>query len=141
MKKIDLNSIIESSGLDRKGVAQELFPDNKYPELAMNRILRGEALLDSDQIQKLSGLARMEISELFEGRPWVQSHGPGILKFLSDGYRVEIDQSTWTARLFHGDSLVWEDLLTFPSIPLTDFLNSINIRIAKLEFKPNFKAD
>ena len=54
MKTIDLKEIIEKRKLDAKDVAQQLFPGIKYPKLALNRIIAGEAVLDANQISKLA---------------------------------------------------------------------------------------
>jgi len=54
MKKIDLKKIIENAGLDIKETAQHLFPNNKYAKLALDRVIKGDAFLDTNQISKLS---------------------------------------------------------------------------------------
>src|SRR5665811_1176034 len=65
MQKINLSGIIAQQKLSEKDIAKQLFPTNKYPKLALSRVLRNEATLDADQISRLAALLNCTISELY----------------------------------------------------------------------------
>ena len=74
MNKIDLQQLIEIYNLDKKEIAETLFPGAKYPTLALNRIISGEALLDSDQVSKLALFIGVPIEKLYSGTKWAGKH-------------------------------------------------------------------
>jgi hypothetical protein len=67
MRTIDVKEIIEKHQLDAKEVAQQLFPGNKYPKLALNRVMAGSAQLDANQMSKLALLIGVQVSDLYSG--------------------------------------------------------------------------
>ena len=50
----NLRELIEQRGLRLQEVAEILFPDNRYPRAALNRVLNGKTLLNSKQAIRLS---------------------------------------------------------------------------------------
>ena len=50
MQTIDIQKIAHAKGLLLKDLAKVLFPKTKYPYLAIRRIMRGEAFLNSEQV-------------------------------------------------------------------------------------------
>jgi len=65
MKKIDLKEVIEATGVDSLDLARVLFPSNKYPQVALERVMRGESELNATQIYNLSDHTGLEINDLF----------------------------------------------------------------------------
>jgi len=130
MKKIDLREIIKAEGLNKKELARQLFPGNKYPSLSLNRIINGEALLDADQISKLSLITGRNISDLFDTGSWKttksKDSSPHLHIFENGSYKVEYDAASGATRLFHSNSLFHGTVITKPSITLDEFLNEIN---------------
>jgi len=57
MQFIDIPAVIEARGLDKKVVAAQLFPSNRHPVLALNRVIKGVGYLNELQINKLALLA------------------------------------------------------------------------------------
>jgi hypothetical protein len=70
MEKFNLNKIIADYALDIEVIAKELFPNVKYPKLALDRILKGEACLDTDQLQKLAAYLGVLVADLFFIDEW-----------------------------------------------------------------------
>ena len=134
MSKIDIGQIIEKAGLDKKDVASQLFPDNKYPELALRRIMLGESNLDSQQISKLAALAGMGVTELFGPTGWRNFAQEGKLIFENNDYRAELDTIGWTTKIFHKGSMFHEEVIHTDMIPLSSYLKNLDAIIAKREF-------
>jgi len=131
MNNINLNRIIEEKNLDVKALAQELFPTVKFPKLALNRILSGEAFLDTNQLSKLSFITGIPISELFESGDWETSLGTaGLHHFTNGKYKATLDTTTWVTKIYMNDSLfhdaVIHDRTVALSVYLADLTNLIN---------------
>lgn len=131
MKKIKLQQIIESRKLDSKEIAKELFPSHKYPILALNRILAGEAVLDADQISRLSAVTGLSIDQLY-GSSWkTEQTTPGMITFSNDGYKAELDTKTWITKVYHNNSLFHESIICAGTIALSKYIETLNDLITK----------
>ena len=64
--KFDINSVIERYHLDPKDVAEALFPRNQHKGMALDRVLKGIASIDTEQLSALAKLAGVVVSDLFE---------------------------------------------------------------------------
>jgi len=129
MRTIKLKEVIESRGLDIKEVARQLFPKNKYPDLALNRVIKGKNVLDADQISKLALMANMELSELFSGENWKASNKTGIHVFTNGEFRAELNSCTWVTKIFHKDSMFHESILHSGSTPVSEYLVQLDLII------------
>ncbi len=134
MKTIDLKKIIEDRKLDKKEVAQQLFPDNLYPVLALNRILTGEAVLDANQISKLSLLAAVPISALY-GAEWRGKKAGHVYTFTHDKFKAELNDETWTTKVFDSNSLFHESIIHNGTMALSDYLTKLNEIIINHQLK------
>ena len=126
MNKIDLQSIIGTYRLDQKEIAESLFPGNKYPALALKRVLSGEAYLDTNQVSKLALTIGVPIEKLFSGAEWKGYCKGSTHTFTNGEYKAELDTQTWTTKLFHKDSLLHEEILHSGSTPLSEYLSKLD---------------
>ena len=131
MKTINLKKIIEVKNLDKKEVAAELFPTNKFATLALDRVLDGKSVLDANQISRFSLYSGIPIAELYSGADWSSTIKGGTHVLLKGAYRAELDSKTWTTKLFHKDSLFHEFILHKPSISLAEYIETLNSVISK----------
>lgn len=131
MKTIDLNGIIIKQELDPKDVAQQLFPGNKYPKLALNRVLAGEAVLDANQISKLSLMTGLSVDQLYSENGWTSTSKAGIIAFQNGEYKAELSTETWVTKIFHNGSLFHESVITPGATPVREYLNELNSIIIK----------
>lgn len=131
MKTIDLSGIISKQKLDPKEVAKQLFPENKYPKLALNRVLAGEAVLDANQISKLALLTGLSMDQLYSENDWKATSKAGIITFQNGGYKAELNTETWVTKIFQNDSLFHESIITSKTIPVSEYLNELNSIINK----------
>lgn len=131
MNTINLEQIISSRGLDKKEVAKHLFPNNKFPDLSLNRVMSGKAVLDANQISKLALMSGLGISQLFIEKEWDMKKDAGVFKFYKDSFKVELDSKTWITKIFDGESLLHDSILHSEFIPLDEYLKQINLIINK----------
>ena len=131
MQTINLDKIIKDSSLTKKEVAQQLFPGNKYPTLALNRIIADEAVLDANQISKLSMLLGVSIDQLFGS--WKVTSHERVHTFTNRDYRAELDGITWRFKIFDNNSLFHEEVIFPPGITINDLLSLLNTLIQNYE--------
>jgi len=65
MKTINLEKIIQKSGMSITDMGRHLFPKVLQPYQAIQRVLKAETLLNTEQIVKLSEVTKTPIAELF----------------------------------------------------------------------------
>ena len=135
MRTINVKKIIESRGLDFKEVAHQLFPKNKYPGLALNRVIKGKSVLDADQISKLALMSGLKISELFSGENWKYVSGKGVHVFTNGEFRAELDSGSWVTKIFHKDSMFHESILHSGSTPVSEYLSQLDLIINNYKSK------
>lgn len=123
---IDINNIIESKGLDQNDLAKELFPGTKHPKMALQRIIKGEAQLDTEQIVRLSAYTGLSISELFGQRDWKASSKGGVHTFESEDYRAELDTNTWISKVWKKSELIHEVVIHDRHISLSNYFSLLN---------------
>ena len=125
MKTIDLDKIIKKKKLDKKELAQQLFPGHKYASLALNRVIKGDGFLDSNQISLLSELTGIKIGNLYSGNEWDLKNDKGLIVFTSGNFRAELDTNTWVTKVFDNDSLFHESVIHSDSTPLSVYLTQL----------------
>lgn len=125
MKTIDLKAIIDTNQLDTDVLAVELFPNNKYPKLALGRVLKEEALLDANQISKLAMMLSVDISELYTSG-WKAASKEGIHIITNGVYRAELNTKTGESKIYVKGTLEHTSLLHTAGITLKDYIEQIN---------------
>lgn len=113
MRKINLTDLVENSNYKPEEIAKELFPDNLHPFLAYKRVARGDAVLDADQIVRLSDLLGVSIESLFSAGPWKMKTRNNliILTNASTKTRIEINNKDWIARRYIDGKLKYDTII------------------------------
>jgi hypothetical protein len=122
---IDIKAAVARAGLDYSEVAEQIFPDNVHPRLALNRVAKGEAFLYEPQIRKLAELTGLTVSELFGESKWKSVRKGETICFMSGDYKAELNTQDWTTKVFHKNSLFHEEILHARFIPLSAYLQQI----------------
>ena len=135
MRTINVKEIIKTRGLDIKEVARQLFPQNKYPNLALGRVIKGKNVLNADQISKLALMAGLQLSELFSGENWKATASKGVHVFTNGEFRAELDSETWITRIFCKDSMFHESIIHSGSTPVSEYLSQLDIIINNFKSK------
>lgn len=126
MQTIDLTGFIEAHGLDPKEVAAQLFPGNRHPKHAFNRVASGESQLNGDQISKLALLAGVPVIEVYSAGPWKLKATDGLYRFENGDFVAELNTKTWITSVFDKGSLFHESIIHSKTIPLSDYLRELN---------------
>lgn len=129
----NLENIIGYSGISKIEMGSELFPDHKHPERALQRVINGDGQLDSLQIRKLAALIGCKVSDLFDGG-WKYKMDQGKIVFEKEGYKAHLYFESQKTVLFRNGSLFYEEVLHSKSIPLSEYISSLDRVIAKEEF-------
>lgn len=122
---INLRELIEQRGLKTREVAEFLYPDNKFPRVALQRVLDGKALLNSEQVSRLAAWLGISTDSLYKGG-W-SSEFEGETCILTNGnYRAELSIRTGETKVFHLGALFHEIILHDPAIPLGQYVELLN---------------
>lgn len=135
MQTLDLKRIAETANLKASYLGAHLFPANKGQAHAVRRVMRGESLLNSEQIAKLSELLNVPIGLLFDDAAWHMSVPAGrqnIINFRAYDYFAELNTETMVTTLTRNGQTFWGKLITHDrGIGLTDYLSQLTDLIIK----------
>ena len=138
MNTFNLQKIIDQYGLNANDLAPELFPENKYPMIAITRVLKGEAQLNADQVSKLSAITSIPVEHLYSGAKYdMTSPSEGIIRIEADDYKAELDQTTWITKIYHKGKLFHDSVIHNGAQPLSQYLHTLDTLI--LNHKQNVK--
>jgi hypothetical protein len=133
MSAFNINSLISKYKLDEDTLAKELFPDNKFPKVALARITSGVSFLDTYQLSILAKITNLKISDLFINEEWIREVSNEKIKFYKNEYRIELDLETNVSDIYYGDKLVAvETLILDKNIKLSAYLKLVNEIITNL---------
>ena len=131
MKKINLGRIIKNKNIDRKHLAEVLYPMHKHPVMAIDRVVNGEMLLDSTQIVKLSDYTGIAVEDLFTDS-WKSTIKDGTVTLVNGDYVAVINTETWATSISkHGDTEVLRTFFT-PGVSLGSYIQKLDYEISKL---------
>lgn len=134
MQKLDLDRIMKTAKLKNAYMAPRLFPDNKFPMNSIQRVRRGEAFLNSEQIAKLSELLNVPIGLLFDDAEWamdVSKDEPNIIRFRAYGYFAELNTKTMKTRVSLNGNVFFEQITHEKGTSIGDYLNDLTDLIIK----------
>lgn len=67
---IQLQKIIDLQGLDTAKLAVKLFPNVKHPSMSLTRVINGDLLLRTDQLQLLSEITNIPVGFITASGQW-----------------------------------------------------------------------
>lgn len=138
---IDLAKIIELNDLDKVQLARDLFPNNKFSSMALARVIKGEALLNSEQLAKLAHILDVTVDDLYNSGGWKmkanKADNKHIITFEAVNYKAELDTKSWLTKIYHKNSLFHESIIIDGKCPINEYLETINNLISN--FKNNVK--
>ena len=130
---IDIEKIIKEGGLDPIEVAGRLFPGNKFPTLALNRIKRKKAVLDENQILELSRILNVPPSDLFEDKDWGRKTVGGVHVFTKGSFKAVLNMQSWVTRISREGSFLYEFVLVHKACTVTEYTDKLNSIISKFK--------
>ena len=134
---MELSKILQASGMRSDFIARQLFPNNKHPYNAMNRLLAGSGELKASQLKTLAGLLNTSVDALLE-QPvapviWSGSKitGRGGLVLKSRGFTVSFDSSL-PHYYIEKQSGFMSSFPSPPGLTVREFLANVEIEILRL---------
>lgn len=125
--KINVDLIIKNAGLETADVAKILFPDHDHPDRALNRVIKGDGLLDELQVFQLAALAGCEVSELYSGEGWKASFGADNQHtFRSDNWVAYYNANTGVTQLYGAQGGFRELVMSPANTTITEYLQTLN---------------
>lgn len=125
MKTIDIKNIIESSGIDFMEYAELLFPKIKLQRLALNRAIKSNPPLKSDQISKLSLLSGVPISAMYSDKDLSCFFKNDDIRIETPGNIIYVDLLSAEYRIFSRTDLSHDKKALPDNMDVGSFLNEI----------------
>lgn len=132
MKKfLNLKKILDAKGVNKSEIDVLLFPNVKYPDRALARILEGEAELSASQISILSDFLGMSIDEMFEPDRfrWENTLDGKHIFIYGDTFRVEVSLDTWQTIIYFRDEIIKRDNTFTGDTTLSAFFEKVREEI------------
>lgn len=126
MEKFNINKIIEHYKLDTDELAKVLFPYIKYPKQAFDRILRGEANLDTSQVENLASFIGVMVYDLFTIDEWKGIREDSCLTFIKGEYKAKINYNGAFLTILKNEEVVRQQIMSHGSMTISDFITYIN---------------
>ncbi len=134
MEQFNINKVIEYYNLNTEDLAKALFPNVKYPKLAFDRVLKGEANLDIIQIERLASYIGVLVSDLFSANTWKSSSEDGCLVMLKGEYKVKLNYNGVYVSIYKNNNLISQNLSSVPAtMTVLEFINYIDNFIKNYE--------
>lgn len=133
MTTTNITRIMAAKGLEHKAVAMLMFPDNKFPDAALRRLLRGKATLSMTQVEKFATYAGVSLEDVSSSKEWDGGpSGPTIILPRGD-FKAVVDLKEGLTRVYHRESAFFKVIKHPATTPLYAYLKSINDVISKFQ--------
>lgn len=124
MNTFNINKVIELWHLDIKEVAKVVFPKVRFPELAFRRILKGEAELDTLQLESLADYIGVPVTDLFGLDNWHGITEDDCLTLTKGKYKVKFNNTFFI--IYADNKPICKNVGDFKVMTFNDFINYIN---------------
>lgn len=132
MTHFDLNSIIKEYNLDTAQVASVLYPDVKYPKLAINRVIRGEVSITVEQLENLAKFLGVPPSQLFTLGSWKDATKNGLLSFKKDNWLVTLSYNNTYLTVYKDNKAVYNSVFSIGEMSVKEFTDYLDNLISNL---------
>lgn len=129
----DINHVIEHYKLNIEDLAKVLFPTVKYPKAAFDRILKGEANLDTKQLEQLANHIGVLVFDLFSVDTWKGLSEGGYLIMLKGRYKVKLNYKGVYVSIYENNNLIYQKFTNVPAMTVNEFINFIDNIIKNYE--------
>ena len=134
MSSFNINKIMEKYSLEADDTDCVSFPNVKYPEMAFDRILKGEANLDTDQIERLADFIGVMVSDLFLVDDWKGLSEDNCIVFIKGQYKIKLNYNEVYLSIYKNNTLLYKGLiipvakseLNFTVLTVEQFIDYIN---------------
>lgn len=133
MNKFNINKVIEAYNLDLESTAKVLFPRVKYPKAALDRILKGEASLDVEQLEALAAYIGVVVTDLFGLESWKGVSENGKLVLLKGPYKVVFNYEETLINVFKNTELVFTFIAPVKLMTVNQFITELDNQLKQFE--------
>ena len=131
--EISIDSLIVKYNLNTGELARFLFPGAKYPKHALNRIRKGEAVLDINQLSMLATYIGVPASELFSDNFWKGKTEDGCLVFQKGPYKAKLRYQGVFLSVYKDDKLHLQEIGDMAMMTIKEFTDYLDTIIKNLE--------
>lgn len=125
--KFDIGKVISQFEPDLEELGHLLFPHVRYPKQAFDRIIKGEANLDSTQIETLAEYLGVLPADLFTIDDWKGKFEQGSLFFIRGQYKVALNYGGSFITVYKdGKQMCQEVKSSVESMTVPEFIQYIN---------------
>ncbi len=132
MKHFSLKRIIEVYSLDPLVIAKVLFPNAKHPKPAFDRVLKGNANLDTDQLQLLASHIGVLPADLFSINNWKSGTEGGCMTLTKDEYKVKLNYNGTFLTIFKNEQVVKQEIVGSITMSITELIKHIDNLITNI---------
>lgn len=132
MNYFNLNKIIEVYNIDVGLLAKALFPKVKYPKEALSRVIKGEANLDTEQLQLLASYLGVLPADLFSIDSWVGVYEDGLITLKKGEYTAKLNYNGAFLTVYKNEKVIKQEVLCAVSYTIPDLVKLVNTLISKL---------
>lgn len=132
-QKFDIHRVIEYYKLDSDEIAKLLYPNAKYPKLAFDRILKGEAVLDVVQVEKLASHIGVLVADLFSSASWKSITEDNCLTFLKGSYKIKLNYNGAFVSIYKYNKLIGQPILNTIALSVHEFIDYLDNFIKNYE--------
>lgn len=132
MNRFNINSVIENYKLNIEELAPVLFPNVKYPKMALDRVIKGEGVLDIQQVEKLAEYIGVLVQDLFSADGWKASYEDAFTVAKGE-YKVKVNYKCTYISVYKNNVCINQRILDAHSITVAEFIELLNNIIKSYE--------
>lgn len=123
---VDLNKVLDKTGMTKTDLGRILFPMNIHVLPALDRVINGPAELSESQVARLAMKLDISIGELYDMSSWKAKSKDKVLYFSDDDFEAELDTVTNVLKFYKKKELVQHMALVCDTTKVSDFINHLN---------------
>ena len=126
MQHFDINKVIEHYKPQMEELSRVLFPSVRYPNLALGRVLKGEATLSTSQVERLASYLGVLVTDLYSVGSWTGTTEDGALTLIRGDYKVKLNYQGVYFSLYKNNTLIEQRIANIPDMTVGNFIQYIN---------------
>lgn len=131
MAVLNIPLILTSSGLTEAELAARLFPEHRYPKLALKYLVKSGRELKATELEVLASAITCPLSAVVGGSDWKASISKGWLVFYRDDFEAVYDSILGGVTLLHKGKVVANKQIVTQSTTIADLFGMLESLIAE----------
>lgn len=131
MAVLNIPLILMSSGLTETELAVRLFPEHRYPKLALKYLVKSGRELKATELEVLTSVITCPVSAVVGGSDWKASISKGWLVFYRDDFEAVYDSILGGVTLLHKGKVVANKQIVTQSTTIADLFGMLESLIAE----------